>query len=73
MRLRGWLRPGMGVKRWLLLVLVAEAGLALAVGGWKIIALGGTWYFALLAVGFLLTGGLLLLAPPKIYRPSTCW
>ena len=35
-------------------------GLALAVGGWKIIALGGTWYFALLAVGFLLTGGLLL-------------
>ncbi len=34
--------------------------LALAVGGWKIILLGGTWYFGVLAVGFLLTGVLLL-------------
>nr|WP_272889364.1 glucose/quinate/shikimate family membrane-bound PQQ-dependent dehydrogenase [Stutzerimonas stutzeri] len=35
-------------------------GLVLAVGGWKVITLGGTWYFAVLAVGFLLTGMLLL-------------
>ncbi len=41
-------------------VLCIVLGLALAVGGWKVIALGGTWYFAILAVGFLLTGGLLL-------------
>ncbi|MGK9065277.1 glucose/quinate/shikimate family membrane-bound PQQ-dependent dehydrogenase [Stutzerimonas chloritidismutans] len=41
-------------------VLCIILGLALAVGGWKVIALGGTWYFAVLAVGFLLTGGLLL-------------
>jgi uncharacterized cofD-like protein len=30
MNLRRWLRPGMGVKRWLLLVFVGELGLALA-------------------------------------------
>ena len=30
MRLRGWLRPGMGVKRWLLVVFVGELLLALA-------------------------------------------
>lgn len=30
MRLRAWLRPGIGVKRWLAVVLLAEAGLALA-------------------------------------------
>ncbi|HET7026254.1 MAG TPA: gluconeogenesis factor YvcK family protein [Candidatus Limnocylindrales bacterium] len=30
MNLRGWLRPGMGVKRWLLLVFFGELGLALA-------------------------------------------
>lgn len=35
-------------------------GLALAVGGWKVISLDGTWYFAVLAAGFLLTGILLL-------------
>lgn len=41
-------------------VLCIILGLALAVGGWKIITLGGTWYFAVLAVGFVLTGALLL-------------
>ncbi|KJH82982.1 glucose/quinate/shikimate family membrane-bound PQQ-dependent dehydrogenase [Stutzerimonas stutzeri] len=41
-------------------VLCIILGLVLAVGGWKIITLGGTWYFAVLAVGFLLTGMLLL-------------
>lgn len=41
-------------------ILCTIIGLALAVGGWKIIILGGTWYFAVLAVGFLLTGVLLL-------------
>lgn len=41
-------------------VLCITLGVVLAVGGWKVIMLGGTWYFALLAVGFLLTGGLLL-------------
>ncbi len=41
-------------------ILCIILGLALAVGGWKVIALGGTWYFAILAVGFLLTGALLL-------------
>jgi uncharacterized cofD-like protein len=30
MNLRRWLRPGMGVKRWLLLVFIGELGLALA-------------------------------------------
>jgi uncharacterized cofD-like protein len=30
MNLRGWLRPGMGIKRWLLLVFLGELGLALA-------------------------------------------
>lgn len=30
LNLRGWLRPGMGVKRWLALVLVAELGFAFA-------------------------------------------
>ena len=32
--LRRWLRPGVGVKRWLLLVFVGEAGLALAGALW---------------------------------------
>lgn len=41
-------------------VLSIVLGLALAAGGWKVISLGGTWYFAVLAVGFLLTGVLLL-------------
>lgn len=41
-------------------VLSIILGLALAAGGWKVISLGGTWYFAALAVGFLLTGVLLL-------------
>jgi quinoprotein glucose dehydrogenase len=41
-------------------ILCMILGLALAVGGWKIVSLGGTWYFAALAVGFLLTGLLLL-------------
>jgi quinoprotein glucose dehydrogenase len=41
-------------------VLCIILGLALAFGGWKIVSLGGTWYFAALAVGFLLTGLLLL-------------
>ena len=41
-------------------VLSIILGLALAVGGWKVISLGGTWYFAALAAGFLLTGVLLL-------------
>ena len=36
-------------------------GLALGVGGAKVISLGGTWYFAILAAGFLLTGVLLLM------------
>lgn len=41
-------------------ILCIGLGLALAVGGWKVIDLGGTWYFALLALGFLMTGVLLL-------------
>lgn len=41
-------------------ILCMMLGLALALGGWKIVSLGGTWYFATLAVGFLLTGLLLL-------------
>lgn len=41
-------------------ILYIILGLALAVGGGKIITLGGTWYFAALAAGFLLTGALLL-------------
>ena len=41
-------------------VLCIILGLTLAVGGWKIVSLGGTWYFAILAAGFLLTGALLL-------------
>jgi uncharacterized cofD-like protein len=32
--LRGWMRPGVGVKRWLLLVFVGEMGLALAGALW---------------------------------------
>nr|WP_272890774.1 glucose/quinate/shikimate family membrane-bound PQQ-dependent dehydrogenase [Stutzerimonas sp. S1] len=36
-------------------------GIALGVGGVKVITLGGTWYFALVAAGFLVTGTLLLL------------
>lgn len=36
-------------------------GLALAAGGAKVISLGGTWYFAVVAGGFLLTGVLLLM------------
>ena len=36
-------------------------GLALGVGGAKVISLGGTRYFAILAAGFLLTGVLLLM------------
>ncbi|MFI8690810.1 glucose/quinate/shikimate family membrane-bound PQQ-dependent dehydrogenase [Stutzerimonas kunmingensis] len=36
-------------------------GLALAAGGAKVVSLGGTWYFAIVAAGFLLTGALLLM------------
>lgn len=36
-------------------------GLALAAGGAKVISLGGSWYFAVVAGGFLLTGVLLLM------------
>jgi len=36
-------------------------GLALAAGGAKVVSLGGTWYFAIVAGGFLLTGILLLM------------
>jgi len=36
-------------------------GIALGVGGAKVISLGGTWYFAIVAAGFLLTGALLLM------------
>ena len=32
--LRRWLRPGVGVKRWLLLVFAGELGLALAGALW---------------------------------------
>ncbi|WP_313288933.1 outer membrane protein assembly factor BamB family protein, partial [Stutzerimonas nitrititolerans] len=41
-------------------VLCIILGLVLAVGGVKLIGLGGTWYFAILGAGFLLTGVLLL-------------
>ena len=41
-------------------VLCILLGLALAVGGVQVINLGGTWYFAILCIGFLLTGVLLL-------------
>ncbi|MHB0827456.1 membrane-bound PQQ-dependent dehydrogenase, glucose/quinate/shikimate family [Stutzerimonas nitrititolerans] len=41
-------------------VLCLILGLVLAVGGVKLIGLGGTWYFAVLGAGFLLTGVLLL-------------
>lgn len=36
-------------------------GLALGAGGAKVVSLGGTWYFAIVAAGFLLTGALLLM------------
>ncbi|MBK3866967.1 membrane-bound PQQ-dependent dehydrogenase, glucose/quinate/shikimate family [Pseudomonas stutzeri] len=36
-------------------------GLALGMGGGKVVSLGGTWYFAIVAGGFLLTGVLLLM------------
>ncbi|WP_226685784.1 glucose/quinate/shikimate family membrane-bound PQQ-dependent dehydrogenase [Stutzerimonas stutzeri] len=36
-------------------------GLALGAGGAKVVSLGGTWYFAIVAGGFLLTGILLLM------------
>ncbi|MBU0836606.1 MAG: glucose/quinate/shikimate family membrane-bound PQQ-dependent dehydrogenase [Gammaproteobacteria bacterium] len=36
-------------------------GLALGAGGAKVVSLGGTWYFAIVAAGFLLTGVLLLM------------
>lgn len=36
-------------------------GLALAAGGAKVVSLGGTWYFAIVAAGFLLTGVMLLM------------
>ena len=36
-------------------------GLALSAGGAKVVSLGGTWYFAIVAAGFLLTGALLLM------------
>src|SRR5690606_11001387 len=42
-------------------VLCIILGLVLAVGGVKLIGLGGTWYFAVLGAGFLFTGVLLLL------------
>lgn len=41
-------------------VLCLILGLVLAVGGVKLIGLGGTWYFAVLGAGFLFTGVLLL-------------
>src|SRR4051794_27963648 len=39
-------------------------GLALAVGGVWLIALGGSWYYAIAAVAFLATGYLLMAARP---------
>lgn len=36
-------------------------GLALGAGGAKVVSLGGTWYFAIVAAGFLLTGVMLLM------------
>ena len=39
-------------------------GLALAVGGVWLIALGGSWYYAIAAVALLLTGFLLIAARP---------
>src|SRR3954465_3176479 len=39
-------------------------GLALAVGGVWLIALGGSWYYAIAAVAFLLTGFLLFAVRP---------
>ena len=41
-------------------VLCILLGLVLAVGGVRVIDLGGTWYFTILSAGFLLTGVLLL-------------
>lgn len=41
-------------------VLCILLGLILAVGGIKVVSLGGTWYFLILCAGFLLTGVLLL-------------
>ena len=50
------------------IVLTLLIGVALAVGGVWLIALGGSWYYSIAAVGFILTG-LLLLAQ----RPAALW
>src|SRR3954469_1489452 len=60
-----------GKRRPILLVmgiLILLMGLALAVGGVWLIALGGSWYYAIAAAALLSTGFLLIAG-----RPSALW
>lgn len=45
-------------------ILTLLIGVALAIGGIWLITLGGSWFYAIAAVGFLLTGILLLAQKP---------
>jgi quinoprotein glucose dehydrogenase len=45
-------------------ILLAALGIALAGGGWWLVGLGGSWYYAITGVGFVLTALLLLLSSP---------
>lgn len=47
-------------------------GLALAVGGVWLIALGGSWYYAIAAAAFLLTGFLLIKAARRRSSSTPC-
>ncbi|WP_159992396.1 membrane-bound PQQ-dependent dehydrogenase, glucose/quinate/shikimate family [Roseomonas sp. 18066] len=59
-------RPGLAGRLWLLVlgVVILLAGLAFAVGGGKLVLLGGSWYFLLAGLGLLAAGGLVALRKP---------
>ena len=62
--------PGVGRSPVLIIaaILTLLIGLALAVGGIWLISLGGSWYYVISALGFLLTGVLLFMQ-----RPAALW
>ncbi|MDQ0390671.1 glucose/quinate/shikimate family membrane-bound PQQ-dependent dehydrogenase [Labrys monachus] len=59
-------RPGAWI--WISAIVVMLIGVALAVGGVWLITLGGSWYYVAAAIGFIVTGVLLVMR-----RPLALW